>query len=54
MKNIHHAGGRYITIHCNAIKRRITKEATIKGYRTIWFDEGSITDILSFVRIREK
>ena len=46
--------GWYITVHCNARKRRITKEATLKYYGKVWFDEVSISNIFYFRRIREK
>ena len=45
-------GGRYITIHCNFVKRRVTKEATLKVCRTVWFDEGAISNIICFISIR--
>ena len=54
VKNIHNEGGCYITIHCDAGKRHVTKEATLKVYGTVWFDEGAIENTLSFIRIREK
>ena len=41
-------------IHYNAVNRRVTNEATLKDYGTVWFDEGVIAKILSFGRIREK
>ena len=52
VQNILHSGGRYITIHCNARKNRVTKEFTLKGYGTFCFDKGAIANILSFRRIR--
>ena len=54
VKNIFHAGGRYIMIHCNVRKPRVKKESTLKGYRAAWFDEGAIAKILFLIRIREK
>ena len=41
-------------IHLNSIKCCITKETTLKGYGCVWFYEGNISNILSFVRIRQK
>ena len=52
VKNIRYAGGRYIKIHCNSGKRRVTKEANLKDYRAVWFEEGGIANILYFSRIR--
>ena len=54
VQNINHAKGRYIAIHFNSGKHWVTKEANIKGYGPVWFDKGSISNILSFIRIREK
>ena len=54
VQNIHHPGGRYIKTHCNVGKCRVTKESTLKGYGTVWFDEGAITNILYLSSIREK
>ena len=54
VKNICHTGRRYITIHSNYGMIRVTKEATLKGYGTVWFDEGAITNILSLGSIRGK
>ena len=53
VKNIYHTGGCYIKIHCNGGNRRIEKKDPLKGYGTVWFDEGGITNILYFIRIRE-
>ena len=41
-------------IHCNNGNSRVTKEATLKRFRTVWFDECKVFNILSFRRIREK
>ena len=54
VNNICHYSGSYINIRCNTVKRCGTKEVTLKGYKEVWFDEGAITTILSFGRIREK
>ena len=48
VQNIFHTRGRYTTIHCNYQKRCITKEATLKGYGLVWFDEGTIANIIYF------
>ena len=53
VQDIRHTGGRYTTIHYNSEKHRVMKEATLKGYGTLWFDEGAIANIISFSRIRE-
>ena len=50
--NMRHADGRYITIICNAGNLRVMKEAILKGCGAVWFDEGAISNILSFSRIR--
>ena len=52
--NTCHSGGIYITINCNTRKIRVTKEYTPKGYGVVWFDEGDIANILSFIRIWDK
>ena len=52
--NIHQNGGLYIKIYCNNGNHCITKKSTLKGYGTLWFDDGSITNIPSFSSIREK
>ena len=54
VKNIRYVRGRYITIHCNSGKLRVTKESTLKGYGTVWFDKSSITNIIYFRNIRDK
>ena len=53
VQSICHIRGRYITTHCNAVKHRVMKEATLKVYRTVWFDEGDIANIISLRIIRE-
>ena len=54
VQNIRHTGVCCITIHCNAVKLQIMKEATLKCYGTVWLDEGAINNILSFGSIRYK
>ena len=54
VQDIRHVGRHYTTIHCNSRKLRVKKKATLKLYRTVWFDEGTITNILYFSNIREK
>ena len=53
VQNIFHSGRRYIMIHCYAGKRRVTKVDTLKGYGTVCIVEGAISNILSFVIIKE-
>ena len=52
-KNICHDRGIYTANHCNPRKRHTTKEATIKGYGVVWFDEGITSNIIYFSRIME-
>ena len=54
VQNIRHNGGSYIIIYCNDGNRRVTKESTLIGYVSVWFYEGAIANILSFIRIRNK
>ena len=37
VNNVIRSGGLYITIHCHSRKRRVTKEATLKGDGIVWF-----------------
>ena len=53
VQNILHYVEQYIMIQYNSGKRRVIKEATLKGYGTSWFDKGTIPNILSFTRITE-
>ena len=54
VQNIRHSRGTYIKIHCNTKNRHVTKEYTLRGFGTVWFDEGAIANILPFSSIREK
>ena len=48
VQNICHSGRSYIAFHLNARKCRVMKESILEGYGTVWFDQGAITNILSF------
>ena len=52
VQNIRYDGGFYTEIYCNSGERRVTKEYTIEGYSIAWFDEGDITNTLSFNMVR--
>ena len=54
VKNICHTNARYINIHCNSGMHRLTKEATLKSYVTVWFDKGAISNILHFHHLQQR
>ena len=54
VQNILHAEGHWIMIHWNCDKLHVMREAILKGYMTIRFDEGAIVNIIYFRRIRDK
>ena len=39
LKDIRYAGGRYISIHCNAGSKQCTMKAMLPGFGTVWFDK---------------
>ena len=45
-KNIRKSDG-YITIHCNAVSKRVEMIGDILGYRKVWFDGSDIANLLS-------
>ena len=54
VKNIHQTNVRYINIHCNSGMHRLTKEATLKGYATVWFYKGAIPNIHHFHHLQQR
>ena len=53
-KNNRHVNGRYINIHRNAGVRRVTNGANLKGYGTVWFNKGAISNILYLHKAKQR
>ena len=47
MKDICDTHGRFFCVLCNVGTRSIRTEATLPGYRIVWFDDRCIINILS-------
>ena len=45
---------RHIFIHFRSVLWNCTKETTLPGFGMLWFDEVGISNILSFIKVKEK
>jgi len=45
---------RSLTLYCNVGKAIINKKGDLKGYRTVWFYPGRVTNILSLGNVKKK
>jgi len=53
LDNIHDAK-QVLTLHCNAGKAIVSKRGDLKGYGTVWYHPGGITNILSLNNVQKK
>ena len=54
IQDIRHADENHIFVHCSDGSQKCTKETTLPVFRMVWFDEGGISNILAFGKVKEK